>query len=406
MAYQSFPWERGDSESFLKLAALDLPRLKGKKVLDVGCNTGFFCGFAAWQGAQKVVGIDNNAAFLEAAAQFFPNCQFRCQDWADLDSEKYDVIIFLSALHYAQDQKAMIDFLMERLEPGGVLVLELGIAPGGENAFIEVERAIDKCFFPTGKKLAEMLAPYVAKYIGSSAPQAGDPIPRYVYHIRNRLPLAILFMDAPHSGKSTISSSIFAKDIKRISGDLLFYGIRDGIQPAPPQILDIIKECSEGETINFSPIAISDEAYIKKCSEGKAINCAAVIYQICRRGLIYEICDIIQSIADNRDFILDMYVTSICRNKMRSYWEENGYFVVEASLRHARANPHADEECGREVYERYMQYLQKACLINEKEYLEANPDVAQAVRRGKIPSGVFHYWNMGRKEGRKLKPDK
>ena len=51
MSYQSFPWQAGDSDSVGKLCSLFLPDLKGKRVLDVGCNTGFFCGWAAYKQA-------------------------------------------------------------------------------------------------------------------------------------------------------------------------------------------------------------------------------------------------------------------------------------------------------------------------------------------------------------------
>lgn len=153
MSYQSFPWAQGDSVSPAKLIALDLPKLEGKSFLDVGCNAGFFCGFADWQGAKRVVGIDSSEGFLATARELFPRCEFICKDWSNLGEEKFDVIIFLSAIHYAQDQQAMLDLLMDRLKPGGVLVLEIGIAPGAKNEFVEVKRSIDSRFFPRKKSL-------------------------------------------------------------------------------------------------------------------------------------------------------------------------------------------------------------------------------------------------------------
>lgn len=73
MAYQSFPWEQGDSLSVNKLAALDLPRLEGKSVLDVGCNAGFFCGFAAWQGQPKSLALTWARTLSKPQKAFFPN---------------------------------------------------------------------------------------------------------------------------------------------------------------------------------------------------------------------------------------------------------------------------------------------------------------------------------------------
>jgi hypothetical protein len=40
--------------------------------------------------------------------------------------------------------------------------------------------------------------------------------------------------------------------------------------------------------------------------------------------------------------------------------------------------------------------------FDEDEYLRCNPDVAQAVERGQMPSGNFHYRTFGRREGRRL----
>lgn len=40
--------------------------------------------------------------------------------------------------------------------------------------------------------------------------------------------------------------------------------------------------------------------------------------------------------------------------------------------------------------------------FNEREYLRCNPDVRQAVRRGQMPSGWYHYQTFGRRENRQL----
>jgi trans-aconitate methyltransferase len=114
--YQSFPDAVGDSRTLDKLKALRLPDLSGKSFLDVGCNEGFFCGFAGFQGAARVVGIDRSEAFLARARRRFTDCQFLAQGWETLPEERFDVILLASALHYAEDQPALIRALVERLE--------------------------------------------------------------------------------------------------------------------------------------------------------------------------------------------------------------------------------------------------------------------------------------------------
>src|SRR5687768_9381221 len=68
MAYQSHADKPGVSKSDEKLAALHMPAsLIGKRVLDLGCNEGFFCFDAKRRGAARVVGVDRNEGFINTA---------------------------------------------------------------------------------------------------------------------------------------------------------------------------------------------------------------------------------------------------------------------------------------------------------------------------------------------------
>lgn len=383
MAYQSFPWQSGDSESAQKLLALRLPDLSGLRVLDIGCNAGFFCGYAAWQGAAEVVGVDMNGDFIAMAREIFPKCRFLCQDWTTLDNSRYDVILFLSAIHYAQDQKAMLDFLMERVAPGGTLVLEIGMAPGPEDEFVEVTRSIDKRFFPTRAKLKSMLSGYAVKAIGKSAPQKGDPIPRLVYHVSHRRPVAVTLLDSPHTGKTSIANTIFREDMRVITGDRLYHEILQGKRDAPPEIR----------------VALS------AVKEGNVPNCAAATYHICKNGWVSLLGDLISAEAGGSDFVLDMYVSPPWREALKSRLAEKGFFVADLQLFEAASRQHASRNTSRELCGQYMDYLAHDFLINEKDYLAANPDVAAAIERGRCPDAQTHYWFYGRREGRKLRPE-
>lgn len=130
-------------------------------------------------------------------------------------------------------------------------------------------------------------------------------------------------------------------------------------------------------------------------------------FKILRSGLLGNLCEIIRAETGDRDFILDMYVSPPGRERMRAWWEANGFFVVDVALCNSRSHPHekaasnAEENC-----RRYLEYLQKDFLVNEDDYLAANPDVAHAITRGRIPNAQYHYWNFGRREGRPLTPEK
>jgi SAM-dependent methyltransferase len=197
--YQSFPGVKGASESLAKLEALRLPPLQGKRFLDVGCNEGFFCGYARFDGAAEVIGIDASKATIARAQARFPDCRFLARSWDQLPEGRFDVILLASALHYADDQAALIHRLIASLTDEGTLVLEIGLASSGKSEWVRVKRSIDERLFPSRGKLAEILDDYAWKIIGDSVQQAGDPLRRYVVHVRRQKPFAFLLLEPPAS---------------------------------------------------------------------------------------------------------------------------------------------------------------------------------------------------------------
>ncbi len=85
-SYQTFPGQPGASSSAAKLASLALPPLSCKSFLDIGCNEGYFCGYAFFEGATKIIGIDKDSDALARAKQRFPQCSFLDGDWESLAS--------------------------------------------------------------------------------------------------------------------------------------------------------------------------------------------------------------------------------------------------------------------------------------------------------------------------------
>lgn len=382
MAYQSFPWQAGDSHSFEKLVALYLPTLKGKTILDVGCNAGFFCGWAAFQGAAKVRGIDANPAFIDQARLWFADCSFACMSWEELGTEKYDLILCLSAIHYAKDQQQLLDMLMSRLNPGGLLVLELGLAPGTTDEFVPVKRSIDTRLFPTKTKLLNLLAPYTFKYIGPSVEQAGDPLPRHVYHIYHALPLAVLFMDGHYTGKTRAAAAMIRPDLPRLSGDGIYRRIIEKNLDTPAELAALIR-----------PVPGTDH-----------IDSSTVTQQICEAGLLPQLAGLYARLADGKNFVLDAYIPEPHQKTLAAALSEAGFFVAQVSLHGAPEQAWTRQRPPFARYEAYMDSLVERSRIDEEAYLAANPDVAQAVAEGKLPSGQFHYWFFGKREKRKLKP--
>ncbi len=218
-----------------------MPPLRNKSFLDVGCNEGFFCGYAKHQGATRVVGLDMSANFIARARVRFPDCEFLQQTWDKLPNEKFDVILLASAIHYADDQPALIQRLVDQLSPDGTLILELGIVSDPANNWVPVKRSIDTRYFPTMAKIREVLKPFAWKYVGRSVNQGGDPIGRHVIHIKRRRPFAYLLMMPPSYGKTFIAHELFpSANVTLVVGDQLLDAVAKGKRPANDELQAIV----------------------------------------------------------------------------------------------------------------------------------------------------------------------
>ena len=312
--YQSFPGAAGDSRTFDKLKALRLPGLEGRSFLDVGCNEGFFCGFAHFQGASRAVGVDQSEVFIARARQRFADCEFHRQGWEQLPEGPFDVILLASALHYADDQPALIRSLVEHLSANGVLVLELGIASSGKAEWIKVERGIDERLFPSMPMLRKVLADYAWKWMGPSIQQDGDPVARHVIHISRRRPVAYLLMQPPGYGKSSIASRLFVPaGVPVVSGDQQIGLVAQGKRKAPERISDAIGE-------DFSPFRID-----------------RTIQRLFDRGLARGLVKLWLEAADKGDVALDVYVPTEYHAIVERELDALGYLPVQ--LRWERSGP-------------------------------------------------------------------
>lgn len=312
--YQSFPDATGDSRTLEKLKALKFPDLAGRSFLDVGCNEGFFCGFAKFSGAQRSVGIDYSAAFIARARQRFPGCEFLQRDWSELPEGPFDVVLLASALHYAEDQQALVHRLVELLAPNGLLILELGIVSSKESAWVEVERGIDRRSFPTMVKLREVLDGFAWKWMGPSVRQDGDPVARHVVHVSRRRPLAYLLMQPPAYGKTTISGGLFpAAGVPVVSGDHVIAEVAQGRLKAPHGLVEAVSR-------GYSPFNI-DEAVQRAFESGAGVDLVR-LWTAEARGL---------------DFALDAYVPPERHAQVEGTLVELGYLPVR--LDWERAGP-------------------------------------------------------------------
>lgn len=103
-----------------------LPALSGKRVVDLGCGYGWFCRFAAEQGAANVTGIDVSQKMLAKAREMTTHGTVVWQH-ADLESlvlpaRSADLIYSSLALHYLTRIDTLFHTAFEALTPGGMLV--------------------------------------------------------------------------------------------------------------------------------------------------------------------------------------------------------------------------------------------------------------------------------------------
>ena len=303
--YQSFPDASGDSRTLDKLKALKLPDLSGLSFLDIGCNEGFFCGYAKYQGATRSVGLDQSALFIERARARFQACEFHRQTWDQLPDGTFDVILLASALHYADDQAALLHRLVEKLSPKGVLVLELGIVSSPRSEWVRVQRGIDERDFPTMLKLRELLAEYAWKWMGPSVAQDGDPVARHVVHISRKRPMAYLLLQPPAYGKSSIAAGLFKPaGITVVSGDEQIRLIAQGKLDAPAGLRQVIVE-------EYSPFRIDQ-----------------VTQRIFRDDLGNDLAKVWSDLAGGADFALEAYVPAEHQASIEAAFAAIGYFPV------------------------------------------------------------------------------
>ena len=95
--------------------------LRGKSVLDIGCNAGFYSMEMKRRGADRVLGIDNDEGYL-AQARFAAevnrlDIEFRevsVYDVAKL-GEKFDIVLFMGVLYHLRHPLLALDLLREHV---------------------------------------------------------------------------------------------------------------------------------------------------------------------------------------------------------------------------------------------------------------------------------------------------
>lgn len=110
------------SRKFLRFSN-KLPRdLRGKTVLDIGCNAGFYSIEMKRRGAERVLGIDSDERYLDQARLAsqtlgYGEIEFRQLDVYDVKAlgERFDLVIFMGVLYHLRHPLLALDVIHEHV---------------------------------------------------------------------------------------------------------------------------------------------------------------------------------------------------------------------------------------------------------------------------------------------------
>tara|TARA_R110002126_G_scaffold139859_1_gene284688 strand:+ start:4622 stop:5395 length:774 start_codon:yes stop_codon:yes gene_type:complete len=152
------PWDPTDP---LQLVKDEVPGflaeyVRGKRVVDFGCNTGDQSLTLLNEGATEVVGIDINEAALSDARALIERegvadkIQFVTHP-DQIEGEPFDLVLSQNAFEHFDDAKAVLQQMRDMIKPGGHVVLSFGPpwrAPYGSHMYFFCRLPYSHLLFP------------------------------------------------------------------------------------------------------------------------------------------------------------------------------------------------------------------------------------------------------------------
>ncbi|OUR78488.1 hypothetical protein A9Q83_07615 [Alphaproteobacteria bacterium 46_93_T64] len=97
---------------------------KGKQVLDVGCNLGYFVE-ACRELNMQALGVEVSQPVVDQAKQYFPKSEFICDFLENIDFEdrRFDVVYTSEVIEHVPDVNGFMSCIAKNMNKGGVLYL-------------------------------------------------------------------------------------------------------------------------------------------------------------------------------------------------------------------------------------------------------------------------------------------
>ena len=188
-----------NSKTAEKVEKANMPDLKGKYILDIGCNAGYMSNTFARNGAKQVYGIDVRRVSVSVASQYnnvfyqAPNVKFFHIDVYDFKPDnKLDIVYASSVFHYFRDkQDYFFEHMHNLMSSDGLMVIEIELYEGEENKAYtyKYQRAVDDspCHFPNQKMVEKMIkGKFEIKSKTLSVNQQGSKLNRYFFHLQKK----------------------------------------------------------------------------------------------------------------------------------------------------------------------------------------------------------------------------
>jgi len=188
-----------NSKTAEKIEKANMPDLKGKHVLDIGCNAGYMSNTFARKGAKQVYGIDVRRVSVSVASQYnnvfyqSPNVKFFHIDVYDFKPDtKIDVVYASSVFHYFRErQDYFFEYMHSLMSANGLMVIEIELYEGeADKAYTyKYQRGVDDspCHFPNQKMIEKMVkGKFDIQSKKLSVNQQGSKLNRYFFHLKKK----------------------------------------------------------------------------------------------------------------------------------------------------------------------------------------------------------------------------